>query len=191
MSIDYCNSLHLPGTARQCFTHSTFSYVFPHAFILPTAGCPLHHDKNLNVMMHGDSLILLLRIFIIAYAIEASPLPSYTIFLHPRWLEIAESAAIVGAAGDGKKCSSKEPVQGGLWWAFLFVVIALIALTGLLAGLTLAVMSVDLARLKVWTEIGDAKQKFVLSEACCTDSSSPESTEFASHVPRSGFCHGC
>lgn len=110
-------------------------------------------------MMDGDLRIPLL-IFITARATEAFPLLGYTTFLYPRRLEIAEPATAVGAVGDGKKCS--PILQGGKWWAMLFVAIVLIALTGLFAGLTLAVMSVDLARLKVWTEIGEAKQKCVL-----------------------------
>lgn len=114
-------------------------------------------------MINEESLILLLLIFSAAHTTEASPLPGYTAFLFPRWPEIGEPANVVEAAGNGKKCSQIQSVQGGMWWAFLFVAIVLIALTGLLAGLTLAVMSVDLAKLKVWTEIGEAKQKCVLS----------------------------
>lgn len=113
--------------------------------------------------MNGNLLILCLLIFATAHATEAFPLPGYTTFLHPRWLEIAEPTTAAGAAGDGKKLSSTERVRGGMWWVFLLVAIFLIALTSLLAGLTLAVMSVDLTRLKVWAEIGEAKQKCVLS----------------------------
>lgn len=103
-------------------------------------------------MMNEDLLILLLLILTIARATEASPLPGYT-----------DPATVVGAIGDGKRCGPINYVQGGMWWGYLFVTIVLVALTGLLAGLTLAVMSVDLARLKVWTEVGEAKQKCVLS----------------------------
>ncbi|MCJ1464658.1 hypothetical protein MMC07_003271 [Pseudocyphellaria aurata] len=63
------------------------------------------------------------------------------------------------AVVDSEKCSPINYVRGGMWWAFLFVAIVLIALTGLLAGLTLSVMSVDRAKLKVLNETGDSKQK--------------------------------
>ncbi len=39
------------------------------------------------------------------------------------------------------------------------VAIGLVLLTGLLAGLTLAVLSVDLPRLMVWTRTGSAKRR--------------------------------
>lgn len=103
-------------------------------------------------MMNEDLLILLLLILTTSRATEAFPLPGFT-----------DPAATVGAVGDSKRCGPIDYVQGGVWWGYLFVAIVLVALTGLLAGLTLAVMSVDLARLKVWTEIGEAKQKCVLS----------------------------
>lgn len=113
------------------------------------------------IMMIEGTLFLLLLIFTAAHATKAFPLPGYT-FIYPRWSEIAEPATVVGAVDDSKKCSPTNYVQGGMWWAFLFVAIVLIALTGLLAGLTLSVMSVDLAKLTVLNETGDAKQKCVL-----------------------------
>ena len=111
----------------------------------------------------NEELLILLLILSVAHTTEASPLLGYTAFLFPRRPAIGESANVVEAAGNGKICSQIESVQGGMWWAFFFVAIILIALTGLFAGLTLAVMSVDLAKLKVWTEIGQAKQKCVSS----------------------------
>lgn len=110
-------------------------------------------------MMHWDLLILLLRVCTTVHATKAWSLPACTIFLYLRWLEIAESATIDEAPGDGKKCGSIEYVQGEMRQTFLFIAIVLVALTGLLAGLALVMMRVDLARLNIWTEIGEAKQK--------------------------------
>lgn len=44
----------------------------------------------------------------------------------------------------------------------LLFAIVLVLLTGILAGLTLAVMSVDVTRLRVWVRTGGEKQRFVL-----------------------------
>ena len=54
--------------------------------------------------------------------------------------------------------------RGGTWWALAFCALLLIILTGFLAGLSLAVMSIDLLRLKVWTRAGSLKQRYKSSD---------------------------
>ena len=48
------------------------------------------------------------------------------------------------------------------WYAVAALALLLILMTGLLAGLTLAVMSVDMTRLRVWTRTGSLKRQLVL-----------------------------
>ncbi len=72
-------------------------------------------------------------------------------------------------------------VQWRAWiWNLMFLVtVGLVLLTGLLAGLTLAVLSVDLPRLTVWTRTGSSKRRFVWLYGLCleeADYQMPEST---------------
>ena len=48
---------------------------------------------------------------------------------------------------------------GAEWWGMGVLAIVLIILTGLLAGLTLGVMSVDLTRLRVWSNTGSEDRR--------------------------------
>ena len=52
--------------------------------------------------------------------------------------------------------------HGAAWYGFAALALLLILMTGLLAGLTLAVMSVDMTRLRVWTRTGGPKRQLVL-----------------------------
>ena len=52
--------------------------------------------------------------------------------------------------------------HGAAWYGFAALALFLILITGLLAGLTLAVMSVDMTRLRVWTRTGSPKRQLVL-----------------------------
>lgn len=59
--------------------------------------------------------------------------------------------------------SAKFQECKGLCWVFMvFMTVLLILLTGILAGLTLAIMSVDATRLRVWMNTGGPKQRSVL-----------------------------
>ncbi|MCJ1435711.1 hypothetical protein MMC27_005086 [Xylographa pallens] len=49
--------------------------------------------------------------------------------------------------------------HGAAWYGFAALALLLILITGLLAGLTLAVMSVDMTRLRVWTRTGSPKRQ--------------------------------
>ncbi|MCJ1384247.1 hypothetical protein MMC17_007363 [Xylographa soralifera] len=49
--------------------------------------------------------------------------------------------------------------HGAAWYGFAALALLLILMTGLLAGLTLAVMSVDMTRLRVWTRTGSPKRQ--------------------------------
>ncbi|MCJ1404201.1 hypothetical protein MMC11_007426 [Xylographa trunciseda] len=49
--------------------------------------------------------------------------------------------------------------HGAAWYGFAALALLLILMTGLLAGLTLAVMSVDMTRLRVWTKTGSLKRQ--------------------------------
>lgn len=59
--------------------------------------------------------------------------------------------------------SPSEPVRltGSAWFAAGLLAIVLILLTGLLAGLTMGVMSVDMTRLRVWTRTGSEERRSV------------------------------
>lgn len=50
-------------------------------------------------------------------------------------------------------------LTGPAWFAAGLLAILLILLTGLLAGLTLGVMSVDMTRLRVWTRTGSEERR--------------------------------
>ena len=57
--------------------------------------------------------------------------------------------------------SPRGPVRltGPAWFAAGLLAIVLILLTGLLAGLTMGVMSVDMTRLRVWTRTGSKERR--------------------------------
>lgn len=51
---------------------------------------------------------------------------------------------------------------GAEWWAAAVLAFCLILLTGLLAGLTLGVMSVDMTMLRVWMKTGSNQRQYVI-----------------------------
>ena len=52
-----------------------------------------------------------------------------------------------------------ERFIGAAWWGMGVLALILILVTGLLAGLTLGVMSVDLTRLRVWNRTGNRERR--------------------------------
>ena len=56
-------------------------------------------------------------------------------------------------------CHASRILTGGEWWAMGVGAVVIILLTGLLAGLTLGVMSMDTLRLKVWTRTGSKERR--------------------------------
>ncbi len=91
--------------------------------------------------------------------LQSKPLPGD---LRYRRIRACESF-LAERAPDFPTCPYQMEPYGGWRWGFhcLFAIL-LVLLTGILAGLTLAVMSVDVTRLRVWMNTGGEKQRFVL-----------------------------
>lgn len=92
--------------------------------------------------------------------IQSSLLKEHDISISPRWGRIS-NAAEVSRAGFFP-CIPGEPSTGLMFAAECILAIILVILMGVLAGLGLAVRSVDLTKLLVWTKTGGKKQRFVL-----------------------------
>ncbi|KAL9123245.1 MAG: hypothetical protein Q9187_000190 [Circinaria calcarea] len=56
-------------------------------------------------------------------------------------------------------CTVPVKFEGALWWGMGTLAIIIILLTGLLAGLTLGVMSIDSTRLRVWSNTGAPERR--------------------------------
>ena len=113
------------------------------------------------MIVQGRPLILFLSVIIGISHGESSPLPSSPPSIRARWPETAQPIVTLLTANGTDKCSMTKEYIGASWWLGLFLALVLILLTGLLAGLTLAVMSVDLAKLKMLTRTGTAKRRCI------------------------------
>lgn len=88
--------------------------------------------------------------------IESTPLREDVVIRRP------ESYAEISAVG-----SPEPPFEYGNptnWpWGYLFLLVILqVLLSGILAGITIAVMSVDKTHLRVWMKTGGKKQRSIL-----------------------------
>lgn len=93
---------------------------------------------------------------------QSSPLPGSTWSLSQADIENTESIAASRALVRSQDCGLSDQYTGWRWWFHVFIAVVLVMLTGVLAGLTLAVMTVDVTRLWVYTKTGEEKQRFVL-----------------------------
>ena len=57
-------------------------------------------------------------------------------------------------------CTAPVIFEGALWWGMGTLAIIIILSTGLLAGLTLGVMSIDSTRLRVWSNTGAPERRY-------------------------------
>jgi hypothetical protein len=94
--------------------------------------------------------------------LESKPLPGDLRYPRVR----ASESFLAERAQDFPTCPYQmEPYRGWRWGFHCLFAILLVLLTGILAGLTLAVMSVDVTRLRVWMNTGGEKQRFVLEQS--------------------------
>lgn len=117
------------------------------------------------MIVQGGPLIVFLSIVIGVLHIESFPLHSSLPSISTRWLETTQPIVTFQAPNGTDKCTGTKEYRGASWWLGLFLALVLIALTGLLAGLTLAVMSVDLAKLKMLTRTGTVKRRCNVSRS--------------------------
>lgn len=119
------------------------------------------------MLIKGLLFFLHFIIIEINYA-ECSPLYSGLPSIFPRLSGTTRPAVTLERAIDAEVCALTKQYVGATWWLGLFFALVLIVLTGLLAGLTLAVMSVDLAKLRVLTRTGTAKRRYTgFPNLCC------------------------
>lgn len=128
--------------------------------------CSVYSTKRVYEQDMSSLMIHQFFVIIILFRVSSAlPVPEIDMFIYSSSMEVIESTLAAGAKPfqirqsncDVPKHFTPLRMAGDYLGA-----ITLILLTGILAGLTLAVMSVDLARLVVWTKTGKERQRFVL-----------------------------
>lgn len=92
--------------------------------------------------------------------VQSSPFPQIDPSVSTSWRSIAEAAET--SVATSSICRPLEHHSRLLLIGECILAVILVILMGALAGLTLAVKSVDLIRLMVWANTGGQKQRYVL-----------------------------
>lgn len=123
---------------------------------LPTQGVDhfyFYYNEYQLTNMRQYNFIAVSIIYSALLVLESTPLPGGSVIRRP--------GSFVRIKAPGSPIQV-EQYSSWAWGLEIVLVILLILLTGILAGLTLAVMSVDVTRLRVWMNTGGEKQRSVL-----------------------------
>ena len=120
--------------------------------------CCFHRHDYQITSMHQYCSVFALLFQSGLLCVESMPLPGG---LACSGIRRSESFLRERAPGTPLDKSEPNKCQGSCWSLWMAAII-LILLTGILAGLTLAVMSTDVTRLRVWMNTGGQKQRSVL-----------------------------
>ena len=111
--------------------------------------------------MHKFRFIGVFMVYAVLISVRSTPLPERL-----PCPEIWASNSFPSASTSNPSDCSNPPKEllGWQWGMGCLFAVVLVLLTGALAGLTLAVMSVDVTRLRVWHNTGGERQRFVLRQ---------------------------
>lgn len=112
--------------------------------------------------MRSHTHVTLVPVFVLLHQAGSLPIPVVSVPA-PGTGDVPGNSIAPFSSADGLTSCSQTVGQWHAWvWKLMFMVaVGLVLLTGLLAGLTLAVLSADLPRLMVWTRTGSAERRLV------------------------------
>lgn len=146
--------------------------------------------------MRSHVPVILVPIAVLLHQAGSLPIPVVPVLVLGTHDVPGHSIDPFNSAGSSTNCRQTVDQWHAWVWGLMFTVaVGLVLLTGLLAGLTLAVLSVDLPRLMVWTRTGSANRRLIFlpdfarmrltvecQKACTDDSGSAEPSELATGI---------